>query len=90
MAVGQKCAMGRIGIGVDSKENIGPVGGAHDAGDVTGRPTIGGLAAGGQDQHLVAHVEVGQAVGHQDHHPARVGELSQPRHDLAVQRWVQP
>ena len=57
--------------------------------DLVGRAVERGLAAGGEQQHLVADVEIGQRVGDDEDDAAGVGELAQHRHDLAVQRGVQ-
>ncbi|SHU54144.1 Uncharacterised protein [Mycobacteroides abscessus subsp. abscessus] len=78
----------RIGRGVG--EDIGPVGGAHLLTDAAGRPAVGGLAAGRQQQHLVAVAQVGQRVRDHHDHTARVGELAHQAHHLTVQRRIQP
>ncbi|WP_419691002.1 hypothetical protein, partial [Mycobacterium avium] len=46
-------------------------------------------AAGGDQQDLVAHVQVGHRVGDHQYHPPGVGELAQHQHHLTVQRRVQ-
>ena len=73
-AAGQKVAVGRFGVGADSGEQIGPVGAAQSGTDVVGWAAVGGLAAGGQKQHLIADVQVGQAVGDHQHDAPGVGE----------------
>ena len=82
-------ALAAVGVARDRAEDVGPVGGAHRRADLAGRPAERGLAAGGQQQHLIADVEVGQRVGDHEHHAAGVGELAQHRHHLPVQRGVQ-
>ena len=73
----------------DAGEDVRPVGGTHRRADLAGRTVERGHAARGQQQHLVADVEVGQRVGDDEHDAAGVGELAQHRHHLAVQRGVQ-
>ena len=86
---GEVTLVGRVGIAGDRAEDVGPVGGAHRRADLVGRPAERGLAAGRQQQHLIAHVEVGQRVRDHQHHAAGVGQLAQHRHHLPVQRRVQ-
>ena len=85
----QKRLVRSVRVGADPGEDVGPVGGSHCRPDLAGRVGECGLAAGSQQQHLVAHVDVGQRVRHHKHHPAGVGEPAQHRHHLTVQRWVQ-
>ena len=93
---GQSCAalpeaaVHCVWVGADLSEDVGPVGGAHRGADLARRPAERGLAAGGQQQHLIAHIQIGQRVGHNDDDTAGVGELAQHGHHLPVQRRVQP
>ena len=70
-------------------EDVGPVGGSHRRADLGRRPAERRFAARGEQQHLIAHVEVGQRVCDHQHHAAGVGKIAQHRHHLAVQRRVQ-
>jgi hypothetical protein len=80
-----------LGISAHLDEDVGPVGGPHRAADLTGRPAERRLTAGGQQEDLVAHVEMGQRVRHDDDDDAAcIGQPTQQRHRLAVQRRVQP
>jgi len=75
-------------IAGDRAEDVGPVGGPQFGPDLVGLAVERGLAAGGQQQHLVADIEIGQRVGDDEHHAAGVGQLAQHRHHLAVQGGV--
>ncbi len=85
---GPERPIGRVGVGTDSGEQIGPVRGAHDRTDVGWRPAVGDLAPGGQEHYLVAGIQMGEAMSHHQHDAPGVGESAQHRHDLAVQRRV--
>ena len=62
--------MGGDGVGGDAGEQVGSVGAAHLGADLVCWPAVGGLAPGGQKQHLITDVQMGQTVG--DHqHPLR-------------------
>ena len=77
--------MGGGGVGGDAGEQVGPVGAAQRGADLVCWPAVGGLAAGGQKQHLITDVQMGQAVG-----PPSVGQPAQHGHHLAIQRRIQP
>ena len=85
----QEPAVGFLGIGAHLAEDLGPVGGAHRITDLVRWAGVRRLAARGDQEQLVAGVEVGQHVRHHDHHAAGVGQLAQHRHDLVVQRRIQ-
>ena len=80
------CGVRLIG---DVREDLRPVGGPHLPLDLSGRAAEGRLAAGRQEQHLVAHGQIGQRVGdHEDHTPG-VGEPAEGGHHLAVECGVE-
>jgi hypothetical protein len=56
---------------------------------VGGRPEEGDLAAGDEDEQPVAQVQVGDAVGHDDHGAAVVRELRHLLHHGLVQTGVE-
>ena len=85
----QEAAIRLVRIGAHVGENIRPVSGSQRFTHLAGWPVEGGLATGGNQQDLVAHVQVGHRVRDHQHHAARVGELAQHQHHLAVQRRVQ-
>ena len=85
----QEAAIGLVGVGAHLGEDVGPVGGAHRRADLIGRTQERGLAAGRQQQHLIADVEIGHRVRHHQDNAAGVGELAQHHHHLPVQRRVQ-
>ena len=86
----QVALRGRVGITGDGGEDVGPVRGAHRRADLVGRSVERGLAARREQQHLVAHVQIGEGVRDDQDDAAGVGELTQHRHDLPVERGVQP
>ena len=80
---------GGLRITGDGAEDVGPVGCSHRRPDLGRRSAERGLATRREQQHLIAHIEVGQRMRHHQHDAAGVGEIPQHRHDLTIQRRVQ-
>jgi hypothetical protein len=70
-------------------EDLGPVGRAEPRPQLRGPPAEHRHTAGGQQQHEVAVVEVGDVVRDHEDRPPGVGQLAQPAHDLLVQRRIE-
>ncbi len=85
----QEAAIRLVRVRTHVGENVRPVSGSQRFTHLAGWPVEGGLATGGDQQDLVAHVQVGHRVRDHQHNAARVGELAQHQHHLAVQRRVQ-
>jgi hypothetical protein len=89
LILSEEPSIGFVGVGAHLGEDLGPVGGSHRVANVVRRTAIGRLTPRRHQQQLVADIQVGQHVRHHDHHTARVGQLTQHRHDLVVQCGIQ-
>jgi len=55
-----------------------------------GRPVVGDHSARGEDEYLIADVQVVGAVRDDQHRAATVGLLTQQPHDVQVETRIQP
>jgi hypothetical protein len=93
LVVGRPAVVGgpvAVGLGLEGLEHLGPARLAEVAQALLGRPEVGDLAPGHQDQEAVAQVQVGHAVGHHDDRAAVMGQLGHLLHDRLVQARIQP
>ena len=78
-------AIGIVGMACHVGEYLGPIAVSHRGSHLVGAAAEGRLAAGCEQQHLIAHGEVRQRMRDNDDRAPRVGESTQRRHDLPVE-----
>ncbi|MDH6456241.1 hypothetical protein M2155_008740 [Streptomyces sp. SAI-119] len=76
-------------VALEGFERLGPLGEAEVGEGVLGRPVVGDLPAGCEDEQAVADVEAQDAVGDDDDRAAVVGEAAQHVHHRAVHAGVE-